>query len=285
MFAFINNEFIEQEKAVLGITDLSIQRGYGIFDFFRTSNFIPLFLDNHLDRFYNSSGFLRLQPPFSREELKEIIGEMITLNNIPDAGLKMILTGGYSADGYEMIAPNFIIIQQPVQMPDKQKFDDGMKIILHEYVREFWNVKSINYLAGVYLQHEVKQRKADDVLYHKDGYISEFPRANVFIVTKDNMVVTPDKNVLHGITRMKVLELAAKNYKVQERAVSVDELKNAAEVFLTSTTKRTFPVLTIDDVEVGNGKPGPVTTLLCQEFIEMEKAALALSAFKENVLR
>lgn len=174
---------------------------------------------------------LRLPPLHSREELKNIISEMIRQNNTPVSGIKMILTGGYSSDGYELSSPNFIITQQPVQLPGIEKFDKGLKIILYEYLRDLPHAKSINYLMGVYLQDKVQQYKADDVLYYKDGCILEFPRSNVFVVTKDQTVVTPGENVLHGITRMKVLELARKKYTVEERAVTVDELRNAAEVF------------------------------------------------------
>jgi D-alanine transaminase/branched-chain amino acid aminotransferase len=186
----------------------------------------------------------------------------------------MILTGGYSPDGYGLSFPNFIVIQQPVQMPGLEKFDEGLKIILHEYLRDLPHVKSINYLMGVYLQDKVQHHKADDVLYHHDGCILEFPRSNVFVVTKDEAVITPIKNVLHGITRMKILELAREKYTVEERLVTVDELRNAAEVFLTSTTKRILPVLSIDGKTVGNGKPGKITALLYKSFIDMEKALL-----------
>lgn len=275
MIAFVNNQFIEESKATLGITDLSVQRGYGIFDFFRTSNYVPLFLDNYLDRFFKSAGALRLQPPYSRDGLKNIINEMIRKNRVPVSGFKMILTGGYSSDGYELSSPNFIIIQQPVQLPGIEKFDKGLKIILYEYMRDLPYAKSINYMMAVYLQDKLQQHKVDEVLYHKDGYILEFPRSNVFIVTKDHTVVTPAKNVLHGITRMKVIELAGKQFKVEERAVTVDELRNAAEVFLTSTTKPILPVLAIDSKMVGDGKPGEMTTWLYQAFFEMEKSLTA----------
>lgn len=275
MIAFINNKFIEESKASLGITDLSIQRGYGVFDFFRTSNFIPLFIDDYLERFFKSACLLRLQPMHSKEELKKIVGEMIRQNKIPDSGFRLILTGGYSPDCYELSSPNFIIIQQPVQLPGKEKFDKGIKIILHEYMRDFPEAKSINYLMGVYLQEKIKQQKANDVLYYKNEFILEFPRSNVFAVTKNGTVVTPAERVLSGITRMKVLELARKEYTVEERAITVNELRNAAEVFLTSTTKRILPVLTIDNTTIGDGKPGAITTALYEEFLGMEKSLIA----------
>ena len=271
MIAFINHEFIQEEQASLGITDLSIQRGYGVFDFFRTRNNVPLFIDNHLDRFFNSAAMLRLAIPYSRDDINHIITEMMEMNKIADSSFRLVLTGGYSPDYYQLSSPNFVIIQQPVQLPDKEDFDKGIKIILHEHIREFPQVKSTNYLVGVYLQHEVRQRKADDVLYYKDNKILEFPRSNVFAVTKDGTVITPADNVLKGITRMKALELAREKYKVEERAITCDELKNADEVFLTGTTKRIIPVIEIDGKMVNNGKPGEITTSLYNSFLKMEK--------------
>lgn len=271
MIAFINGKYTEEEKASLGISDLSIQRGYGVFDFFRASNNIPLFINNHLDRFFSSAAMLRLQVPHLREEIKDIIAEMGEMNKIAESSFRLVLTGGYSPDYYELLSPNFIILQQSVHLADKEDFDRGIKIMLYEHMREFPQVKSINYLVGVYLQHEVQQRKVDEVLYYKDNYILEFPRSNVFAVTKDGTVVTPAQNVLQGITRMKVLELAHEKYAVEERAITVDELKNAAEVFLTSTTKRIIPVLKIDDKIVNNGKPGEITTALYKAFLKMER--------------
>jgi D-alanine transaminase/branched-chain amino acid aminotransferase len=89
------------------------------------------------------------------------------------------------------------------------------------------------------------------------------------MVSNNNTIVTPFTNILHGITRQKVLQLAAKQYTVEEREVGIDEIKNAAEVFMTSTTKRILPVNQIDNNIIGNGKAGPVTTLLNQAFLQM----------------
>ncbi|MCW3109676.1 MAG: hypothetical protein JWQ09_4182 [Segetibacter sp.] len=270
MIVFLNDRFIDEKEASIGISDLSIQRGFGIFDFFRTSNYVPLFLDDYLDRFFRSADQLHLNPLHSRKDLKKIIFELIDKNRIETSGFKMILTGGYSTDGFEPAAPNFIITQQPISVATEENFEKGLNIILHEYLRDVPTAKSINYLMAIYLREKLITQNADDVLYYKDDMVLEFPRANVFIVTKDQTVVTPSENVLHGITRKKVLEIAGKNFKAEERPVTVADLKNAAEVFLTSTTKRLLPVLKIDDALVGDGKPGEITKSLYKSFREIE---------------
>ena len=157
-------------------------------------------------------------------------------------------------------------------IPPSEKFDSGLKIITYEYQRDLPEAKSINYLMGVWLQQKIKERNAADVLYYQQGIVSEFPRSNIFIVTHDEKISTPSKNILKGITRMKLMKLAAEKYKVETRTLHIDEIKDAAEVFMTSTTKRLLPVCQIDNTIIGNGKAGPITTLLNQDFIKMEDA-------------
>lgn len=271
MIAFFNTAFYEENELSLKVTDLSIQRGFAVFDFFRTMDSIPLFLSDYLERFYNSISLMQLEPPCSEKELTNIIRELISKNNIPESGIKLLLTGGYSADGYSPAKPNLVITQQPVTLTTPEKFAEGIRIITWDYQRELPEVKSINYLMGVWLQRKVKEKQAADVLYHKNGIITEFPRSNVFVVTADQAVITPAENILPGITRKKVLELAGRQFRAEARAVHLDELKNAAEVFTTSTTKRILPITRVDDQLIGNGKPGPVTTSLNQAFLQLEQ--------------
>jgi branched-chain amino acid aminotransferase len=187
----------------------------------------------------------------------------------------MTLTGGYSPDSYEPVQPNLIITQQKIQLTTPEKFITGLKIITHQYQRDLPEAKSINYLVGVWLQQKVKAKKAADVLYHQQGVVSEFPRSNIFIVTRDEKIVTPSENILLGITRMKVLKLAAKRYTVETRTLHIDEIKDAAEVFMTSTTKRILPINQVEETIIGNGKAGPITTLLNEDFIKMEDESIA----------
>ena len=270
MQVFLNDKIVDEKDAALNISDLSIQRGFAVFDFFRTSNNVPLFIDDYLDRFFNSASSLDLSVPYTRQEIIDIVYELIERNNEPTSGFKLLLTGGYSTDSYEPSQPNFIITQQALSLVSQEKVEQGIKIILHEYMRDLPSIKSTNYLMGVYLGKKIKEKQVDDVLYYNDGNILEFPRANVFIVTKDEVVLTPGKNVLHGITRKKVIELARKHFTVEDRDVTVDELMNAQEVFLTSTTKRLLPVAKVEDTVFATGKAGSVTTRLLEAFSDLE---------------
>jgi len=260
--AYINNTFIEEDEAHLHISDLALLRGYGIFDFFRTINNRPLFLEDHLDRFYNSAFTMRLQLETTRDELKSILHQLIKKNNIPTSGIRILLTGGYSTDNYQCTAPNLVITQHPLNSRSAESFSKGLKVISHEYRRELPDVKTTNYIVGIWLQEKIKQYLADDVLYHFQGVISEFPRSNFFIITKDDVIVTPGENILKGITRMKTIELAKKDFSVEQRSMTMDDVRFAKEAFLTSTTKRILPVVQVDDMIIGNGRPGEITVLL-----------------------
>lgn len=268
--AYINGQFIEEEKASLHISDLAILRGYGVFDFFRTVNHVPLFIEDHLDRFFHSASGMYLKAGTTREELKSIIHDLIKTNNIPVSGIRILLTGGCSSDSLEISAPNLIITQQKLPPWSPALFEKGVKVITHEYVRELPDIKTTHYMMGVWLQQKIKQHNATDVLYHQNDEVSEFPRSNFFIVTKDDIVVTPEKNILGGITRMKILELARKNFGAEERKITIENIRNAKEAFMTSTTKRILPIVQIDDMLIGNGLPGAVTQFLDAAFAELE---------------
>lgn len=124
---------------------------------------------------------------------------------------------------------------------------------------------------GIWLQQKIKQHNAVDVLYHQQGEVSEFPRANFFIVTQDDVVVTPKKNVLLGITRKKILELASKEFHVEEGVVTLNDIRTAKEAFMTSTTKRVLPVAQVDNIIIGKSAPGPITTFIDEALAKEEK--------------
>lgn len=271
MYAIINNTLIPIEQAAVPINDLSVQRGYGVFDFFRTQNGVALFIDEHLDRLERSAAAMHLKIPYSRNVLLEQVDQLINQNRFPCSGIRITVTGGSSADNYTPGTPHILITEQPLIMQDPSELHPGFRLITYPHVRELPEVKSINYMMGIWLQPKVKAASADDVLFLKEGSISELPRSNIFMIDMKGALITPSENILHGITRKNLLLLAGEIMPVEIRRVSLDELKNAAEVFITSTTKRLIPVNSVDDNPIGKGSPGELTKLLYQRFVEMEQ--------------
>lgn len=276
MAAFFNNHFLKDDKALLHVSDLSVQRGYAVFDFFRVVKGSPLYMQDHFDRFFASAGAMHLTVNKSREELASIILELVNRTSLPEAGIRITLTGGYSPDGYHPATPNLIITCNPIQSATQADFEKGFSIITYQHQRELPRVKSINYLMAVWLQPLMKENQVDDVLYYNRESITEFPRSNVFIVTADDKLVTPAHNILHGITRKNVLAIARTILPVEERDIPLSELETASEIFLTATTKYITPVLKVNNKLIGNGKPGRMTRVLYEKLLEMERSTVHL---------
>jgi D-alanine transaminase/branched-chain amino acid aminotransferase len=176
-FAIINGNLILKDEAKILISDLSIQRGYGIFDYFRTVNNQPLFLEDHLDRFFNSASQMNLNPGIDRDQVKKLIQQLIEKNNMPGSGVRITLTGGYSENGYHIARPNLLITQNPFIF-NKEDFNKGIRLVTYGYQRQLPQVKTIDYLMAIYLQKFIKEKDADDVLYHDQTQIRECPRSN-----------------------------------------------------------------------------------------------------------
>jgi D-alanine transaminase/branched-chain amino acid aminotransferase len=274
-FSFVNDSLVPADEASLLVGDMAIQRGYGIFDFFKTLSGVPIYLDEHLDRFFYSAARMRLDAGVNRAELKLRIGVLLERNGLPDSGVRLTLTGGYAADGYSVARPNLVITQKPLTgaiVPDPAQ---SVRLMSYPHMRQLPEVKTIDYLMAIWLQPVLRDKGVDDVLYHRDGVIAECPRSNFFLVTDRDVLVTPGANVLKGITRMKVLEAAKGHFAVEEREVLLKELRTAKEAFTTSTTKQVMPVTEVDGVRVGDGRIGPVARLLSGELFKKSGALRA----------
>jgi len=268
----VNGKIVNAENAKVKITDLGLIRGYGIFDFLKVEKSIPLFIEPHMERFQNSAKEMELELSYSVEQLKKMVMKLIAKNNFKKGGMKIILTGGYSSDGYlPSKKSNLFILLSTFKSPTKKNYQEGIKLMLHQHFRDISTVKTTNYIVPIRLAKVIKAAKAKDILYHWDGKVSESSRANFFIVKNNNTIVTSTNFVLKGITRKRTLAIARKHYKVVEKDISLRELKNAKEAFVTSTTKGALAVVKIDDFKIGNGKQGKVTSHIHELLVKEAK--------------
>ena len=248
LYCFAQNQISLLENAGVPVGDLLVQRGYGIFDYLRVSNNKPLFIEAHLDRLFNSAEIMRLSITLSKEELKKIVADLIEKNNIPFSGIRLIIAGGDAPDGYTITKPHLIIIQQPLDAPPAQMATKGIQLVSHFYQRQLSEVKTTDYLMAIHLQPWMKSQGGDDILYYNNDTVSECPRSNIFMVSQDNTIVTPARNMLKGITRKNIIAVAeAHHLKLEQRDISLSEMKKAKEVFITSSTKRIIPVSRLDE--------------------------------------
>ncbi|MEN2281361.1 aminotransferase class IV [Algoriphagus sp. SE2] len=266
-FCFADGEIIESKNATIHPMDLGLIRGYGIFDFFRSVNYKPLFLDHYLDRFITSAEKTYLPLAYNREELKQIIKELTDKNDMEQGGFRMVLSGGLSDNHFSPAKGKLFIFPETLLFPSEEKYSNGIKLLSLDYVRPIADIKTTNYALSVWDSIRWKKEGAEDALYHRDGFVSESSRSNFFIV-KEGKVITPNKDILLGITRKHILQLTE---KVDIRPVTLSEVFEAEEAFISSTTKILLPVTQIDEHKIGNGKPGPISLDLLEKFKLLEK--------------
>jgi D-alanine transaminase/branched-chain amino acid aminotransferase len=271
VYSVINGDFILKNEASILISDLSVQRGYGIFDYFRTINGRSIFLEDHLDRFFYSASEMNMDKGLERQEVKKLLLQLIEKNNIPDSGIRITLTGGYSADGYILAKPNLLITQSEFIF-NEENFNKGIRLVTYHHQRQLPFIKTIDYVMAIRLQPFIKENNADDVLYYYQNEITECPRSNFFMVTRTGEVLTPSKNILSGITRKKILGLS--EFNVKETSIRLEDLNEATEAFITSTTKNVLPVLEISGRKVGEGKPGKITSEIYNRIGKMKDVSL-----------
>lgn len=246
-WTFLNDEFVESKKATLHYTDLSIQRAYGVFDFFKVTDGIEQSVDDHLDRLYSSAYHMRLNIGYDKLQMKDLIHKLIQKNEFRNGGIKITLTGGYSEDGYELGKPNLIIACHSLPTSSPESWKQGIQLITYRHQRQLPDIKTIDYIMPIWLRPFIKSKHADDVLYYNQDLVTECPRSNFFIVTEDNRLITPKDNILKGITRKKVLSSASSIFEIEERNITLNEVYNAGAAFISSTSKLIVPVIRIDN--------------------------------------
>lgn len=263
---FFNGNFVPKESITFSIDDVGILRGFGIFDYFKVYNGAPAFMDAHLNRFENSARLLGMEIPFSRKEIESAIRKLIEHNGFPLSGVKVLMTGGASSDGFSAGKPNLIITNTAVSETNPSFYTEGVSVMTHQFSREMPEVKSTNYATAVRLEHIWKQKGHIDALYHDGEYISEVSRSNVFLV-EGNKIITNEEGVLRGVTRMNVVNMTPElGFEVEIRPIALSELMSAREAFMTSTNKRVMPVVKIDETIIGDGSVGEKTKVLMHAF-------------------
>jgi branched-chain amino acid aminotransferase len=263
---YFNGDIIDIDSPVFKTNDLGLLRGYGLFDYFRTYNGVPFRWNDYWQRFENSARLLKLELPFSKQETEKALADLHALSGEQEVAFRFVLTGGYAPDSVHVVQPNFLIRTEPLPQDNPAGRLKGIKVLPYEYVRDLPEVKTTNYVHMVLMADELKRQQAADLLFHKDGEVSELTRSNVFIFSGDKLI-TSDRNILNGITRRVVMELAKPHFDIEVRPVSYKEVITADEAFTTSTTKWVMPVVQIGDVPVGNGLAGK-RTLFLQELFE-----------------
>ena len=265
---YFNGQISPIDTPLLKTNDLGLLRGYGMFDYFRTYNGVPFRWNDYWQRFENSARMLKLPLPVGKDAAAAILTELHQQSGEREVAFRFVLTGGYSPDGVHVVQPNLLIRTEPLPQDNPMARQKGMKVLPYEYVRDLPEIKTTNYTHMILMADEMKRQQASDLLFYHKGEVSELTRSNVFIFKGDTLV-TPNRHILHGITRRLVMELAAAHFKVQERQVTYEEFVYADEAFTTSTTKWVMPIVRVGEHSIGNGTPGKRTLLLQNMFQQL----------------
>jgi branched-chain amino acid aminotransferase len=266
LHSYINGNYYSAEKSVIPVSDLGLLRSYAVFDYLRTYNKKPFRLDDYISRFAHSAIALNLVIPVAKNKLKEIVSVLCDkAQTNEDIGIRFLITGGVASDGISLSSPNFMVLAETLTSPSGEKFTNGVKLMTDVYLREMPEVKTTNYRNAILKQEAKINSGAYEMLYVYDNKVLETTRNNIFFFLGDTLI-TPEKNILKGVTRKVVIELTEGLFKTERRDVAIEEMKEATECFITGTTKKILPVVQIDEIYIGNGKPGPNTRLLMERF-------------------
>ena len=264
IYTCINGEYVPFNQSSVPVSDLIVQRGYGIFDFFLVKNNVPRFLSFHLDRFIRSASLLGLKLAYTKEELSDLVCNLIGKNNLGNSSVKIILTGGVSPDDFTLASgqSSLMIINKPFAIIWPEAWKNGASLITSKYQREIPEAKTINYIQSVGLSRQLAESGAAEVLYVDRNWVRECSRSNIFYV-KDHCVYTPKSKMLEGVTRKRILELKGFNFRVAD--FKLKDLLAADEVFISSTTKGVLPIVKIDSNSISNGRIGVITKAIQNE--------------------
>lgn len=264
---YIDGEFVREDKATVSVKDLSVLRGYGVFDFLRSYNGIPFCLRDHIARLANSARLIGLILPMSLQKIYELTMETIRRNEHAEFNVRIVVTGGISSTNYTPDnQAQLIIMVTAVSILPAEYYSKGIKIITSKVDRFMPGSKSINYIPAILAMQEAKDRGAAEAIYvDRNGYIQEGTTSNFFALFGNKLVTPPLNRILPGITREKIIELAKDLFTIEVRPVHQDEIRLMDEAFITASNKEIMPVRAIDAVTLTDG-PGEKTHQLMQLF-------------------
>jgi len=259
-YYYVDGNFVSSEQAVIPVNDLALLRGLGVFDLLRTYGGKPLFLHEHVDRLENSAKEVGLIVNWTHDEIVDIVMKTLEKNDLDEANIRMIITGGSSSDFITPDGgPRLLVLISPTPTLPLEWYEQGVKVISCYSERSVPGAKSIDYIPATIALKKAKKLGAVEVIYidHKNRVL-EGTTSNIFVL-KGNKLITPGKDILSGVTRKVILKMAKTLFDIEIRDLNKKELLNADEVFITGTNKGLIPVVQVDETTIGSGKPGANT--------------------------
>jgi branched-chain amino acid aminotransferase len=271
----INGEIVEGDHARVSVFDHGFLYGDSVYESFRTYRQRPILVDRNFRRLEHAAGAIGLQLPWDAAQLETEVFRAIDHANNPEESLVRIIVtrgeGAMSPDPFSCTRPNVVIIVLPLDPPSDQMYEQGIAVTFSTLKRDthIASIKTGNLIHQVLGAQEARARGAVEAIFlTADGFVSDGTRSNIYFGIGDE-ILTPSagSGIVAGITRSLVLELAKEHgVRIREAQFTPDQVRDADEAFITSTTRGILPVTRLDDRMVGNGTIGPMTRALMDAF-------------------
>jgi D-alanine transaminase len=281
---YLNGEFMRLEEARVPVLDRGFIFGDGVYEVIPVYSKHPFRLQEHLARFKRSHDAIRLAYPMSDAEWTRLVNELVGRNAGDDQSIYIQVTRGVARRDHAFpkdTKPTIFAMSNPLVTPARETVESGVHAITTiDYRWLKCDVKSTSLLGNCLLRQAAADAGALEVVMFRDGFLTEGSSSNVFVV-KNGVLLAPPKNhlVLPGITYDVVLELAQANGVPHEvRPVSEAEVRDADEIWVTSSTKEVLAVTTLDERAVGGGDPGPVFKRMHQLYQDFKRTVMRQAA-------
>lgn len=278
---FLNGKFLPQDQALVPVMDRGFIFGDGVYEVIPVYGGRLFRLDEHLQRLDNSLAGIRLANPMTKAEWAEILDRLVKENGGGEQSVYLQVTRGHAPRDHafpEDTQPTIFISSSTLKPVAAELLQKGVAAISLEDIRwKHCHIKAIALLPNILLRQQAIDVGAQEAILIRDGVVTEGAASNVFIV-KDGVIKTPPKGpfLLPGITRDLLLELAdTKGFENQEWEFGIEELQQADEIWLSSSTKEVLPVTRLDDKPVGTGQPGPIWRQMQKLYQDYKQALIA----------
>jgi len=277
--AYLNGKFLPLEEANVSVMDRGFLFGDGVYEVIPVYGGHLLRLAHHLKRLENSLSAIHIRSPLSHEKWAAILEQLVESNDGGDQSVYLQVTRGVGSKRDHAFPkdtpPTVFAMTAPLAPHPGIEAEPGVAAITLPDIRwKHCNIKAITLLPNVLLRQQAIDTDTAEAILIKNGHAIEGAASNVFIVKK-GMLVTPPNSplLLPGITRDLILELAVANdIPCREAVITESELRDADEVWLTSSTREISPVIELDGEPVGKGRPGPLWEQMIRLYQDYKEA-------------
>lgn len=282
-WAYVNHRFVRHGEAAVHIEDRGYQLGDGIYEVWAVFGGRLVDADGHFERLQRSLGELGITPPMSRRSLELVLGEAIRRNRVSHGLVYLQVTRGVARRDHAFPDPPplpaiVITAKSTDAAAAEARAAKGISVITTPENR--WgrcDIKTIGLLPNAMAKTAARDQGAGEAWFvDADGLVTEGASSNAWIVDAEGVLRTRDTtaNILRGVTRKSVMGLLGEvNIRLDERAFTPEEARNAREAFITGAGALIMPVVAIDGAPIGDGKPGPVAQRLRALYIENAQAS------------